>query len=66
MFAGYGSASSAATSCSANAARTAASSFHGTITVALVADSGTPGEAGIPCVARPEPAWASRPSTWPW
>ena len=30
------------------------------------ADSGTPGEAGIPCVASPEPASASSPSTWPW
>ena len=26
----------------------------------------TPGLAGMPCVARPEPASASRPSTWPW
>ena len=33
MLAGYGSASTAASSCSAKAARTAASSFHGTITV---------------------------------
>ena len=66
MFAGYGSASSAATSCRASAARTAASSFQGTITVARVADSGTPGEDGMPCVARPEPASASSPSTCPW
>ena len=49
-----------------DAARTASGSFHGTTTVAAVAASGTPGEAGMPCVARPEPASASSPSTWPW
>ena len=31
-------------------------SFQGTITVPRVAASGTPGEEGMPCVARPEPA----------
>ena len=30
------------------------------------APSGTPGEAGMPWVAKPDPAEASRPSTWPW
>ena len=66
MLAGYGSHRTAANSCSANAARTASASFHGTTTVSDAADAGTPGEAGIPCVARPEPASASSPSTWPW
>ena len=33
---------------------------------AAAAAAGTPGEAGRPCVARPEPASASSPSTWPW
>ena len=45
---------------------TASASFHGTITVAVVAASGTPGLDGIPWVASPEPASASSPSTWPW
>ena len=27
---------------------------------------GTPGLEGSACVASPEPACASRPSTWPW
>ena len=65
MLAGYGSHSAAARSCSANAARRAASSFHGTTTVCAAAAAGTPGEAGMPCVASPEPACASSPSTWP-
>ena len=66
MLAGYGSHSAAASSCSANAARSASGSFHGTTTVWAAAASGTPGEAGMPWVARPEPASASRPSTCPW
>jgi hypothetical protein len=66
MLAGYGSHSAAANSCSANAARSAASSFQGTITVAAAAAAVTPGEAGMPCVASPEPASASSPSTCPW
>ena len=33
--------------------------------VAAAAAAGTPGLAGIPWVARPEPASARRPSTWP-
>ena len=66
MLAANGSARMAASSCSSVARRTASASFHGTTTVAAVAASGTPGLAGIAPVARPEPAWASRPSTWPW
>ncbi len=34
--------------------------------VAAALAAGTPGEDGMPCVASPEPASASRPSTWPW
>ena len=37
-------------------------SFQGTTTVAAAAAAGTPGLAGMPCVARPVPASASRPS----
>ena len=48
------------------ACSTASRSFQGTITVSSAASGGTPGLAGIDCVARPEPASASRPSTWPW
>ena len=44
----------------------ASGSFQGTTMVAAAAASGTPGEAGMPWVASPEPASASRPSTWPW
>ena len=66
MLAGNGSAMIAASSCSAVAARSASGSFQGTMTVAAVAAAGTPGEAGMACVARPEPASASSPSTWPW
>ena len=33
--------------------------------VVAAAVSGTPGDAGIPWVARPDPASASSPSTWP-
>ena len=66
MLAGTGSARIAAGECSATAASTAAASFQGTITVAAAAASGTPGEDGMPAVARPDPASASRPSTWPW
>ena len=66
MLAGYGSHTTAANSCWPNAARTAAASFHGTTTVSAAAAADTPGDAGRPCVAMPEPASASRPSTWPW
>ena len=41
-------------------------SFQGTTTVAAAVAAGTPGLAGIPCVASPEPAAASSPSEWPW
>jgi hypothetical protein len=66
MLAGHGSARIAANSCSAVAASTAARSFQPTITVLAVAAAGTPGLAGIACVASPLPASASSPSTWPW
>ena len=66
MLAGIGSARIAATSRSASAASSASGSFHGTITVSAACAAVTPGLAGIPCVARPEPASASKPSTWPW
>jgi len=36
------------------------------VAIAAAAEAVTPGLAGMPWVARPEPAWASRPSTWPW
>ena len=65
MFAGQGSARIAANGSAATASRTASRSFQGAIRVAATADSGTPGLAGIPWVASPEPASASSPSTWP-
>ena len=66
MLAANGSARMAAKACSCVARRSASWSFHGTTTVAAVAAAVTPGLAGIAAVARPEPACASRPSTWPW
>ena len=66
MLAAIGSASSAATSCSASARLTASRSFHGTTTVAAACAGSTPGLPGTPSVASPEPASASRPSEWPW
>ena len=66
MFAAIGSARIAASSWRSVASTNASGSFQGTTTVALAADSSTPGLAGIPWVARPEPASASSPSTWPW
>jgi hypothetical protein len=66
MLAGTGSARIAANSWRSVASTTASASFHGTITVAAAAASVTPGLAGMPCVASPEPASASNPSTWPW
>ena len=66
MFAGIGSARIAATSCSESALASASRSFQGTTIVAAACAAGTPGLAGIPWVARPEPASASSPSTWPW
>ena len=66
MFAGTGSQMIAAGSCSAAAAATASRSFHGTTIVSAACAAVTPGLAGMPWVARPDPASASRPSTWPW
>ncbi len=66
MLAGTGSAMMAAGRTRSQAAATASASFQGTITVAAVAAALTPGLAGMPWVASPDPAWASRPSTWPW
>ena len=66
MFAGRGSARIAAGRDSSTARVTASGSFQATTTVSAAADSGTPGLAGTPAVAMPEPASASRPSTWPW
>ena len=65
MLAGTGSAMIAA-SVALGRPQEPSGSFQGTITVAAAAAAGTPGLAGIPWVARPEPASASRPSTWPW
>ena len=65
MFAGTGSARIAATRCSASAAATASRSFQGTTIVSAACASVTPGLAGMPWVASPEPASASRPSTCP-
>ena len=61
MFAGYGSQMTAA-ALDVRRAR----SFQGTTTVSAACAAVTPGLAGMPWVARPEPASASRPSTWPW
>ena len=66
MFAGTGSAITAAGARSVRAAATASESFHGTTIVSAACARVTPGLAGIPCVARPEPASARSPSTWPW
>ena len=66
MFAGSGSAMTAANSRSASAASSASRSFHGTTIVSAACASVTPGLAGMPAVARPEPASARSPSTWPW
>ena len=66
MLAGIGSQRIAAGSTSRTARSTASKSFHATTVVAAAWAAGTPGEAGMPWVARPEPASASKPSTWPW
>ena len=64
MFAGSGSAMIAAIGSPLPVAAISASgSFHGTTVVAAAAAAGTPGLEGSACVAKPEPAWASRPST---
>jgi hypothetical protein len=62
MLAGQGSAMIAATSWRSSASASAAPSFHGTTTVAAAVAAGTPGLAGMPCVATPDPACDSRPS----
>jgi hypothetical protein len=66
MFAGKGSARIAAGGRSSSAVCSASRSFHGTMIVSAAWAFVTPGLDGIPWVARPEPASASRPSTWPW
>jgi hypothetical protein len=48
------------------AAAAASGSLKVVTIVSAVVPVGTPGLAGIPSVARPEPALASRPSEWPW
>ena len=65
MLAGTGSAITAAGCVIAIASDNASSSFQGTITVSEACASVTPGLAGTPAVASPEPASASSPSTWP-
>ena len=62
MLAGTGSAMMAAMS---SVRGRAPGAFQGTMTVSAAAAAGTPGLAGMPWVASPEPACASRPSTWP-
>ena len=68
MFAGHASVISAAIRrpCSANACRTASSSLYGSTSVSPAAAPVTPGVSGRPKVATPDPAAASRASTWPW
>ena len=66
MLAGTGSARIAANSRSASAAASASRSFQGTTVVSAAWASVTPGEAGTPAVARPDPASARSPSTCPW
>ena len=46
--------------------RTLARSLNGAVSVSAVVAGGTPGEAGMPSVARPEPASTSSASAWPW
>ncbi len=65
MFAGYGSQRRAATGRSASARSTPARSFQATTIVSAACAAVIPGLAGMPWVARPEPASASSPSTCP-
>ena len=65
MFAGSGSAMIAATGALRGRSTSASGSFHATTAVSAATVAGTPGLAGIPAVARPDPAAASRPSEWP-
>ncbi len=62
MLAAIGSTSTAAKSCSANAASTAGMSLYGTTTVSATAPGVTPAEPGMPRVARPLPAATSSAS----
>ena len=68
MFAAIGSTMIAASPspCCMTASAAASLSLYGTTIVSAAAPFGTPGEAGIPSVASPEPAPASRASAWPW
>ena len=66
MLAGHGSQTIAATSRSCSARSTASRSFHGATSVSAACAAVTPGLAGMPCVASPDPASASSPSTCPW
>ena len=45
---------------------TAAMSLNGRVRVCLAKSAGTPAELGTPWVSRPEPAFTSRLSEWPW
>jgi hypothetical protein len=50
----------------AKASSTAATSLYGSTMVSAAVAPVTPGVEGSPSVATPEPASASRASTWPW
>ena len=50
----------------ATAAAIESTSLYGHTIVFAVVAVGTPGLAGIPSVATPEPALASSASAWPW
>ena len=67
MFAGNPSAITAATRppSASIVASSRSTSFQGTTSVSAACALVTPGEAGMPWVARPEPASASKPSTCP-
>ena len=51
---------------SATVDATASTSLYLQTIVSLVVATGTPGLAGRPSVATPEPALASNASAWPW
>ena len=50
----------------ATAPAAASRSLYGLTIVLAVASAGTPADAGRPSVATPDPASASKASTWPW
>ncbi len=52
--------------CVSKAWATAARSLYGSTIVSAALAPVTPGVSGSPNVTRPEPALASRASTWPW